>query len=183
MKKKLLLVLIAVTSWGAWGQGAEMRTLKTDAGCTVVWPVGLTIQQPVQWTGRCENGLATGLGLLSYQFDTGSLGIARWHIKAMFVNGKENGVNWVVADPIDRQSNDSSFSMSLSIRRDGERLSRKILQPSIPLDQALQTADAMVSEAQSLGLPTMTADVLKMIFGSGIKIPMNTPVMACHPAI
>jgi hypothetical protein len=163
MKRILMLAALPIACLFLNGLAlGQERSFKTDNGCSVVMTTNAPIEQPVQWTGRCVNGLASGVGILSYQFDTDSLGKARWHVKTMLTNGKENGVSWLVADPAIRQSNDATFNMNLYIRRNGERLSRKSLQTTDSLDQSLQTADALANEAQGLGLPTMSADVLKI---------------------
>lgn len=161
VKIKIIFSLVSMCASLAWGQSRSSNAYKTDVGCSVLLGGDAVIEEPVQWTGRCESGLVSGLGILSYQFDTRSLGIARWHIKFRFLNGKEHGAGWSVADPLIRQSNDSSFSIILQVRRDGERLRRATLRPSDSLDQSLQKAEEIANEAVSLGLPTMTADELK----------------------
>ena len=160
---QVLVLLGVLGAGGAWGQAIQIQTLKTDSGCSLLLAAGTTVEQPVQWTGSCENGLAANVGILSYQFDAGPVrGKVRWHVKAMFKNGKQIGVTWFVADPVLRfQNTDGSKPMVLVIRRDGQEASRKALQPTDSLEQSFQTADAMINEAQSLGLPSMSADVLK----------------------
>ena len=161
VKITVLFSLLSMCVSLGWGQGRSFKAYKTDDGCSVLMSGDAMFEEPVQWTGRCESGLVSGLGIFSGQFDTRSLGIARWHSKFRFLNGKEHGAGWVVADPLVRQTNDSTFSMRLQVRRDGERLKRTSLWPSDPLDQSLQKAEEFVNEAVRLGLPTMTADELK----------------------
>jgi len=145
-----------------WGQSRPLKTYKTDAGCNVLMPGGdAVLEEPLQWTGRCQDGLISGLGILSYQFNSGSFGILRWHHKIRFLNGKEHGAGWYAPDPVLKQNNDPNHLMILYLKRDGERLRRVVLLPSNSLDISLQKAEEIANEAVSLGLPTMTADELK----------------------
>ncbi len=155
MKKKLLLVLIAVTSWGAWGQ-VSFQTFKTETGCKIFSTSKIDLP-PYKWTGSCEDGFASGVGVYSFGLtSTESDGLA--YIKSLRLNGKESGVRWYVYQAKMLNNNPSDPQIIIAISVDGQVGPRKRFSTDITLDRALLSANALFDEALQQNLPSMSRD-------------------------
>ncbi len=157
----------------AWGE--TFNAYRTDSGCKI-FLLASNVKQPVQWSGQCSQGLAHGPGVLSYQFDAGALGTARWHVCGHHEGGYLSGVSLSVADPEIRQSNDTLFSVGVGLYRLGIRQKRNSLLPDIQLAEAEIKLAAFVEQALAEGLPTMPLAQLRAALRTWKENPTFDPV-------
>jgi hypothetical protein len=141
--------------------GQDFYSYITDKGCSVMIKAP-NVQTPLNWTGECKDGLAHGVGLLSYQFESDGKTL-RWHVKGMRVSGKTEGLIWVLSDEKLRNTIPGlARSMVLSVEASGERVvQRKSIAPSDSVESALSQANAMLAEASRRNLLSVSTNVVE----------------------
>lgn len=110
----------------AWGQ-TPIATLVTDGGCKALRRLNNAVPS-FTWSGTCEGGLVSGIGIFSYQINSNGA-LIRIHSKALNVTGMETGAVWTVTDANIRRP-DTVDSLRLSIMEDGVRGAGVILSPT-----------------------------------------------------
>jgi hypothetical protein len=154
-----ILVLGAGACCEVLAQTTQMNPYITDKGCNFLWP-GRALQEPISWTGRCENALAAGSGVLTYQLSSDPGRETLWHMKTLLIEGKQSGISWTVADAEKRRFSDVD-SINLRVNQKGERVASIFIYPGDSMEQVLKIASSKMTEALDLGLPSLTSRELQ----------------------
>lgn len=155
----------------AWGQALY----STDSGCKLYLNPP-NVEQPVQWSGGCSQGLAQGPGILSFQFDAGAQGGGRYHSLDYLEKGRPSGVGLYVEDAASRGSRSSPFNLRIVLYREGVSKKRNSLPPDIQWTEAEALLAAYFEQALAEGLPTTPLAQLRTALRTWKENPKFDPV-------